>query len=93
MLEKFIRDESWRIDFDPKEIISKHYDILKNQGGDLRTVLKIAKQEYSIRLMNSSSNLGSGNRLLKKDDIEVSIKKIKDQRKEEYPEFLKHIYV
>lgn len=93
MLEKFIRDDNWRIDFDPKEIISKHYDMLKNQGGDLRTVLKTAKQEYSIRLMNSSSNLGSGNKLLKKEDIEVSIKKIKDQRKEEYPEFLKHIYV
>ena len=94
ILIKFIEDDKWKIDFDPKELISKNFNVLKNQGGDLRTVFKIAKQEYSIRLMNSSSNIGTGDKCLKKDDIETSIKKMKEQRDTgEMPEYLKHIYV
>ena len=93
ILVKFTKDENWKIDFNPKELIRKNFDILKNQAGDLRTIMKIAKQEYSIRLMNLSSSIGSGDKCLKIEDFEVSLKKLKDQRKEEFPEYLKHIYM
>jgi hypothetical protein len=44
--------------------------------------------------MNTSSNIGSGDKCLKKVDIETSIKKMKEQRDTgEMPEYLKHIYV
>ena len=94
ILVKFIEDDNWKIDFDPKELIKTNFNVLKNQGGDLRTILKIAKQEYSIRLMNSESNIGIGDKCIKKEDIETSIKKMKDQRDiGGMPEYLKHIYV
>ena len=93
ILEKFIHDEKWVIDFSLEEIVNKNKDFLKYQAGDLRTLFKIAKQEYSKRLMNSSINEGVREKKLMKNDFEISFNKLKEKRKEEYPEFLKSIYI
>ena len=94
MLVKFIKDDKWDIKFDPENFISKNLELLKYQGGDLKTLLKNAKQEYSIRLMNKHSTDGSGDKVLIKEDFDLSINKIKNQRKDEkLPEHLIHFYV
>ena len=93
ILEKFIKNESWSIDFSLEDLVNKNKEILKYQAGDLRTLFKIAKQEYSKRLMNSSVNEGAREKNLKIEDFEVSFRKLKEKRKEEHPEFLKSIYI
>jgi predicted AAA+ superfamily ATPase len=94
MLLKFIKDDNWDIKFDPEKLISKNLELLKYQGGDLKTLVKNAKQEYSIRLMNKYSTDDSGDKILIKEDFDLSINKIKNQRKhEKLPEHLTHFYV
>ena len=92
-LKDFRKFEKWVIDFSLEEIVNKNKDFLKYQAGDLRTLFKIAKQEYSKRLMNSSINEGVREKKLMKNDFEISFNKLKEKRKEEYPEFLKSIYI
>ena len=83
MLLKFIKDDKWNIDFNPENLISKNLKVLEYQCGDIKILLKNAKQEYSIRLMNSCIDIENNERFLNKKDFNSSIKKLIEQRKKD----------
>ena len=75
ILLKFIKDDKWKLEKDSivVEDITKYYTHFKYAGGDMRKLLQLAKEYYSIRNMQESITLDSINKILIKDDFTKSL--------------------
>lgn len=94
IFQKFLIDEGWQFDQEEKllKLIEDNYEFLKFQAGDLRTILKKAKEEYSVRLMNQLTSLGSDDKKFEYNDILKPFKDIKEEREIKMSESLKFLY-
>ena len=97
ILKKFIVEENWKIDDKVNDkIIQKEYELFKFMGGDMMTLFKYAKENYSLRLMKTSLGNFDSNKKLSLDDFEKAVSRFKDTKKinqKEIPEFVKHLYM
>jgi SpoVK/Ycf46/Vps4 family AAA+-type ATPase len=89
ILLKFIEDENWTVDKDAitLDIIKENLSNFKFFAGDMRKLFQISKQNYSVRLMNTSTELEEEEKVLIKEDFIKSIqyfntKDINDNMKE-----------
>jgi SpoVK/Ycf46/Vps4 family AAA+-type ATPase len=75
ILLKFIKEDNWQLDKDSINVedIEKYYKHFKYAGGDMRKLLQLAKEHYSIRNMQQAITLDSVNKLLIKDDFTKSL--------------------
>ena len=94
IFQKFLEEEGWQFKEETKllKLIEDNYEFLKFQAGDLRTILKKAKEEYSVRLMNQLTSLGSDDKKLEYNDILKPFKYIKEEREIKMSESLKFLY-
>jgi SpoVK/Ycf46/Vps4 family AAA+-type ATPase len=92
----FIREEKWIIS-NEKHLLKKitdNRDKLTFCGGDIKTLFKYAKENYSLRLMSTSIDLNSGNKSLNKKDINDAMTRLaKGRKKDEMSEHIKTLYV
>ncbi len=99
ILEKFIEENEWVTEANFKDklvnLIKDNKNLLKYQGGDMKTIFQYAKEFYSLRLLKESINTGCGNKRIKYEDFELSFEKFKTLRedKDKVPDYLKGMYV
>ena len=64
-------------------------------GGDMITLFKFAKENFSVRIMKTTLNC-TFDKILNYQDFEIAITKFKEMKengKDEIPEWIKHLYV
>ena len=95
ILEKFTKEEGWRIDSEVYKLIKKNYECFKFMGGDMMTLLKFAKENFSIRIMKTTLDCNF-DKILLYNDFEIAVKKfkeIKDEDKEKVPDWVQNLYI
>ena len=85
ILMKFVKEEMWEIEKDSITVddIKDNIKLFKYFGGDMRKLLQLAKEQYSVRNMKTSISLEDSKKILSKDDFTKSIvmfktKEVKD---------------
>ena len=77
---KFIKEENWKVENNSitvEDIITNHKNF-KYFAGDMRKLLQLAKENYSIRTMKETISLDtSNNKILSRDDFMKSIEQFK----------------
>lgn len=97
---KFMEDDKWDFDKslkidDLKKLIDNNKSLLTYQAGDIRTLFQYSKENYSMRLLTESIELGVGIKNLKLDDIKYGFEKFKKIRgnKNKIPDHIKSLYI
>ena len=92
----FTTEEKWKVS-DEKHLLKKitvKKEKLTFCGGDIKTLFKYAKENYSLRLMSTSIDLKSGSKSLNKEDINDAMFRLTEKRKEDQmSEHIKTLYV
>jgi AAA+ superfamily predicted ATPase len=88
ILMKFVKEDNWELDLDAIKVddITKYFKHFKYSGGDMRKLLQLAKEYYSVRHMRESLYLDNTCRnKLSKDDFIKSLEQfIKKDEKDAY---------
>ena len=81
ILMKFVKEEKWEVEKDSvtTEDISSNIKLFKYFGGDMRKLLQLAKEHYSVRNMKNSISLEGSKRILSRDDFTKSIEMFKNK--------------
>lgn len=81
ILDKFIIEEKWDITCKDKikKLIKDNYECFKFMGGDMMTLFKYAKENYSLRIMKTDLYLES-NKKLNINDFKIAVDRFKEQR-------------
>lgn len=97
---KFMEDDKWNFDKslkidDLKKLIDNNKSLLTYQAGDIRTLFQYSKENYSMRLLTESIELGVGIKNLKLNDIKYGFDKFKKIRgdKNKIPDHIKSLYI
>ena len=92
--DKWNFDKSLKID-DLKKLIDNNKSLLTYQAGDIRTLFQYSKENYSMRLLTESIELGVGIKNLKLNDIKYGFDKFKKIRgdKNKIPDHIKSLYI
>ena len=96
ILKKFVESEKWDLDDKILELIKKNYDYFKFMGGDMMTIFKFAKEQFSLRLMKECIDNKTILKNLTFEDFNYAIKKFienKEKNKKETPEWVKNLYI
>lgn len=97
ILQKIVNLENWTLD---KELIKyleieikDNYKLFEYMGGDMQTLFKFSKENYSKRLMKTILSLDSTKELVI-EDFEYAINRFKNNRKkEEIPYYARGMYL
>lgn len=95
ILKKFTNDEGWRLDEEVYQLIKKNYECFKFMGGDMMTLLKFAKENFSLRIMKTTLDCNF-DKILLYQDFELAVKKfkeIKEEGKEKVPDWVQNLYL
>lgn len=88
ILMKFIKEDNWELDNDAITVddITLHFKHFKYSGGDMRKLLQLAKEHYSVRHMRESLYLDNTlKNKLSKDDFSKSLEQfIKTEDNDNY---------
>jgi len=81
ILMKFVKEENWTIENGAITVEDIHSNIklFKYFGGDMRKLLQLAKEQYSVRNMKTSVSLEGSKRILSRDDFTKSINMFKNK--------------
>ena len=93
ILLKFIRNDRWLICEEIKDLIYDNYELFEFMGGDMLSLFKMAKENFSLRLMKSNLHMPFMKEL-KKDDFKYAINKFKKSReKDVMPDYVKRMFI
>ena len=88
ILMKFVKEEEWGIQDNAITVdcITKYYKNFKYSGGDMRKLLQLAKENFSVRNMKESIVMNSSMiKKLSKDDFTKSLEQfVKQEEKDAY---------
>ena len=92
---KFITEEKWKIEVDAITIedITKNIKLFKYFGGDMRKLLQLAKEHYSVRNMKTCISLEGNLKILSRNDFTKSIDFFKDKKHITNMYYLNNMYV
>ena len=95
ILMKFITEEKWKIEVDAITIedITKNIKLFKYFGGDMRKLLQLAKEHYSVRNMKTCISLEGNLKILSRNDFTKSIDFFKDKKHITNMYYLNNMYV
>jgi AAA+ superfamily predicted ATPase len=105
ILNKFVKNDGFELANDIDDsFIKKYYEYYKFMGGDMVTLLKYAKENYSLRLMNNVIDINDKSdknnqnlKLLIIDDFEKAQQRFNNNRKlklkEKMPKYIQNLYI
>lgn len=100
ILKKFVKNDGFELANDIDDsFIKKYYEYYKFMGGDMVTLLKYAKENYSLRLMNNVIDINDNKslKLLILDDFEKAQLRFNNNRKlklkEKIPKYIQNLYI
>lgn len=97
ILQKIVNLENWSLKENLVKYLEKeikdNYKLFNYMGGDMQTLFKFSKENYSRRLMKTVLTLDSPKELVI-DDFKYAINRFKDNRKkEEIPYYARGMYI
>jgi AAA+ superfamily predicted ATPase len=97
ILKKFVKNDGFELANDIDDsFIKKYYDYYKFMGGDMVTLLKYAKENYSLRLMKNTVIINDkmNQKLLILDDFEKAQERFNNRKVEEkIPKYIQNLYI
>jgi DNA polymerase III delta prime subunit len=97
ILKKFVKNDGFELSNDIDDsFIKKYYEYYKFMGGDMVTLLKYAKENYSLRLMKKTLKINNkfNKRLLLIEDFEKAQERFNNRKiDEKIPKYIQNLYI
>ena len=98
ILKKFVKNDGFELANEINDsFIKKYYEYYKFMGGDMVTLLKYAKENYSLRLMKNTLNNNQMIKILTLEDFEKGQERFNNNRKlnvpEKIPKYIQNLYI
>jgi hypothetical protein len=98
ILKKFVKNDGFELSNEIDDsFIKKYYEYYKFMGGDMVTLLKYAKENYSLRLMKKTikiNNYKLNQRLLLIEDFEKAQERFNNRKiDEKIPKYIQNLYI